>query len=160
MQDPRSHLLSRQLMIMPIDPIYKQLKRVAAALGWKGLKRWEHTFDDNGRTVVWYEAGAATPTRDCRLQINHSPIDQQRIFTVCVYAIRYRICSGWREFDLEAENLDDEILKLRPWVEYDWFQTPERRREFRKLHRECTGFTRRTIRETGVPGQPFYNGGE
>lgn len=139
--------------------VFEKLKDFSRMLGWKRLKRHEHIWEDEAKTIVWYESGDVFSKEKLpALQINHHPIDQQRHFAVCVYALRYRLCSGWHEFDLHARPLEKEADRLRDLVAHEWFHSPGRRREYRTLHPECTGFTQKRVSERGVPGQPNYRG--
>jgi hypothetical protein len=70
-------------------------------------------------------------------------------YTGAVYAIRYRIVSGWHKLRLFA-NHDDlrcEAVRLEPWLAWNWFATAEKRREYRLAHPECAGQSWRTVKQ-------------
>ena len=139
----------------PVD----QLQRLTRLLGWRfRLQLHQHRIHENdgasghrGKILTWYEAGVATGGRqDCFLQINESPQGQTVTYTGAVYAIRYRICSGWHEFRLFSsdDDLQREAARLAPWLAWDWFATIEKRRAYRLAHPECAGKSWRTIGES------------
>jgi len=86
------------------------------------------------------------------LQINESPIGQQRHYCVAAYALRYRIRSGWYCFSFSNRRTGPErIHALRELVGKRLFATPNARRDFRKAHPECAGFTERLNIRRGPP---------
>jgi hypothetical protein len=60
-----------------------------------------------------------------------------------VYAVRFRIVTGWHSLRLTPdESCDDaEVERLDGWLNRRWFDTPANRREFRSLHPECSGWS-------------------
>jgi hypothetical protein len=120
-------------------------------LGWPDLVLAEHRIngeavaglDDN--IVRWYYH--ETPD-GVMFQINEMPT-----WCAAVYAVRYRICTGWHEFVLYDEKLllEQEADRLRSLLHIDWFTSFERRQVFRSIHPECTGYTWKRIREAGLP---------
>lgn len=138
----------------------KQLQKLTRLLGWQSPLRLRQSRmngigvppEDQGRVITWYEAGSADGDRnDVFLQINESPTGQTVTHLACVYAIRYRICSGWRKFRLTGsdDDLNREAARLAKWVAWDWFASPPKRRAFRQAHPECVGYSWRTIRKGG-----------
>jgi hypothetical protein len=139
-----------------------QLRRVARLLGWRSpIRRYQHRVREKeappklqGTTLTWFEVGTATGGRhDCFLHINESPPGQTITYIGAVYAIRYRICTGWHKFRLfaDADDFEREALRLREWLAWEWFASPEKRRVFRRAHPMSTGYSWRAIRERGLP---------
>jgi hypothetical protein len=129
------------------------LRKFASHLGWSELKRFEHR-DPPHPPVVWYEAGEVTgDARYFALQINEFPVGQTRVFEACVYAIRYRICSGWHLFERGTGRNwpEGEADRLRLWLDRSLFATLPRRREFRQSHPECVGYSWTKISQRGAP---------
>jgi len=133
------------------------LKRIAANWGWSALRRERRTFDDTtagARSVVWYECGEVEYDRRAFfLQINECPIGQQTQYAAAVYALRYRLCSGWHCFRLphDAPGNRARIAALSEFLGRDHFDTLPARRAFRLSHPECAGYTWRRIRRSGTP---------
>lgn len=130
----------------------KQLNFMAAAWGWAPLRaRYLNMGNRHSSppTCVWYVSGDDSGTRThCALQINEAPNGQQVTYEAAVYAIRYRIYSGWHGFTLHAspQRLRDEGERLSGWMHYSWFASVDKRREYRRKHPECCGFTWRRMR--------------
>ena len=97
------------------------------------------------KMVCWYTCGSYD---DVVLQINEDPRWQ-----AAVYAVRYRICTGWHGFQITGDRrrLRDEARRLESWMHRRWFVTLEGRRAFRVRHPECAGYTWKRLREEGPP---------
>ncbi len=133
------------------DPLLK-LEAFARRLGWGRLKRYRHTVQgsidprEDGTIIEWYEAGK---WERAFLQINTNP------WRAAVYAIRYRLCSGWYEFRFPnfTRMAESEAERLQSYLAARWFRTPTTRRKYRLMHPECTGWTWKRIREREQPPQ-------
>ncbi len=128
----------------------KNLQRLVTLLGWGGLEKFTYIIPHNelvhtGQTIVWYECGMHSSVW---LQINESPSPQ-----ACVFAIRYRICTGWHRITLSNRNnnLKRESSRLHDWLSRSWFTTSRARQKFRRIHPECAGYSWRKIRSAGYP---------
>lgn len=136
-----------------IPMITHQLSTWATLLEWCPLERHIHVPDENQDTerrsaVVWYTAGSYDTAA---LQVNTHPE-----LIACVFAIRFRLCSGWHllpTMNSEAA-VRREAERLKPWLHASWFRSPIMRRHFREQHPECADWTWRRIREYGVPRWP------
>jgi len=134
---------------------HTRLKKLTRLLGWQTpLELHQHCSDPKSKDTVitWYESGISTGGRqDLFLQINEHPQGQTKTYVAAVFAIRYRICTGWHAFDLPDDDKRLEALanRLSPILSWHWFDTLDRRREFRRLHPEMTGHSWRTIGESG-----------
>jgi hypothetical protein len=143
----------------PGDKPFIALQKFARLLGWSPLRVYQHTITDDPTTtysyvVTWYESGdSGNPRTDCFLQFNESPIGQTTKYQGAVYAIRYRLCTGWHDFTLHRNErrLVAEAARLERWLSREWFNSYEGRTQFRQLHPECTGFSWKKIREVGPP---------
>ena len=129
----------------------RRLQQFAAMLGWRGLRELRHIVNDDedrrsaGSLIRWYESGS----RDRMfLQINESPCYQ-----AAVYAMRYRLCTGWHAFTLYADARKQaiEAARLEGWLHRKWFTTIQCRREFRRRHPECCNYTWHRIATSGLP---------
>jgi hypothetical protein len=128
-----------------------RLKRFAERLGWRGVCANRHVIDRTaelarcGQVIRWYDCGSYD---DILLQINEGPT-----WYACVYAIPYRLCSGWHAFRLfpGSARLDNEADRLWDFLARDWFSSRDGRRLYRDLHPECTGYTWRRFRNEGTP---------
>src|ERR1043166_201908 len=104
------------------------LQKFARWLGWRGLttqrqierKTTEHV--NRGWRMIWFETPGMP---DFGLQINIAPR-----WNAAVYAMRYRICSGWHRFVVTYDDDDafrQEANRLDVWLHKRWFTTPSRR---------------------------------
>jgi hypothetical protein len=135
------------------------LIRFAAALGWTKLRRHENLVDGE-RTppqpylITWCVSGVNEGNHDdLFLQINESPIGQIVTYEAAVYAMRYRLCSGWHgftRFEAESEILA-EVARLDAWLHKRWFEDAVLRRQYRAAHPECAGYSWKRIQEHGPP---------
>jgi len=138
--------------------VLDKLRAIAAAWGWAKLRQEKVEYVDPEtcrlRRVVWYVAGQDDWCRRnvFYLQINESPIGQQSRYCVAVYALRFRICTGWYCFRLSNRRTERErITALRELIGKHLFATPIARRNFRKAHPECAEFTERLNARRGAP---------
>jgi len=130
----------------------KLVQEWARLLGWPELTLIEYPLPKRcrkalGFKIVCYYRWESEET-DIRFQVNMMPV-----WHACVYAIRYRICTGWHVFRLyrhpgwlrrEAERLDE-------FLRADWFLTLEGRRLFRARDPECADISWKRIRSEGFP---------
>jgi hypothetical protein len=140
----------------PSDKPQVELARFSAALGWPGLRIFQHRYLDGDAPVVttWYESGESGGFRtDFFLQINEAPSGQTLTYVGAVYAMRFRICSGWHPFTLydTAEQQAVEASKVDVWLNRRWYDTLGMRREFRRLHPECANYSWARLRRQGPP---------
>jgi hypothetical protein len=130
------------------------LRAFARRLGWPALRCHQHVWEDGNLLVTWYESGKTDGSRnDLFLQINECPIGQTATYTAAVFAIRYRICTGWHSMRLERDGNGHlrEADRLEPWLHRRWFESLLNRREFRRLHPECSGWSWKRVREERLP---------
>jgi len=129
----------------------KALKQFAAILGWGDLRACRHVVlpgNDRvagGTVIEWCESGSLD---GIYFQINVLPS-----WRASVYAIRYRICTGWHEFELNSKGsaMLEQAMRLDSWINKRWFSSLDGRREFRRLHPACAGYSWRRIRSEGPP---------
>ncbi|MCE9545808.1 MAG: hypothetical protein K8T25_09870 [Planctomycetia bacterium] len=128
-----------------------RVRTFAHALGWSDVRECRHTFPKDiqpqypYKTLVWFEVGEFP---DCFLQIN-----LRGGWKAAVYAVKYRICTGWHPFVLgrTEKRLTREAERLNEWLALAWFSSPAKRRKFRLLHPECANYSWPKIRREGVP---------
>jgi hypothetical protein len=121
-------------------------------LGWPDLILSEH------RVPKWYSELINTDIvshyywesedDEILFQVNMMPV-----WHACVYAVRYRICTGWHVFRLYRDMglLRSEARRLAGFFRADWFLTLEGRRRFRARHPECASISWRMIHSEGFP---------
>jgi hypothetical protein len=87
------------------------------------------------------------------LQINECPIGQTTTYTAAVYAIRYRIYTGWHSLKLpcDVHCVDREADRLDSWLHARWFESLVSRRQFRTLHPECSAWSWKRIGQESPP---------
>jgi hypothetical protein len=138
----------------PAIDVHRYLREFAGALGWRHLKRYEHQIPVLESTVhtftsiVWYESGSMERVF---LQINESPS-----YRAAVYAMRYRLYTGWLRLDLgnTVEAAGVQADRLHGFLAREWFTSLDKRRAFRRMHPECTGWTWKRIRSEAAPYRP------
>lgn len=130
---------------------HKRLMKLCHYLGWPTVIEHRHVV---ARTVpnlrkgqvirFWYYGDYDT----LALHINENPP-----WYACVYALKYRICTGWHKFYpyKNEDRLRREASRLSEFLSYSFFCTPVQRREFRRRHPECAGYSWRKLREDGPP---------
>lgn len=125
----------------------KQLARLAGLLEWPELRTHRH------REITWYVSGQCEGGRnDLFLQFNHTPKGHDS-YVGAVYAIRFRICTGWHPFTLKANEqpIEQVANQLEGWLRRRWFSAQPLRRTYRRMHPECAGYSWRRIRAEGLP---------
>lgn len=139
-----------------LEDAHERLKYLAQLLGWRNLREHRYVVDrdvphlQKGQVIRFWYAGSYD---DVAFQINENPP-----WYACVYAMRYRICTGWHRFTLHRNQsrLESEARRLREFMNCSWFAMTAKRREFRSLHPECANYTWRRLREEGPPY--YYHG--
>lgn len=129
----------------------QRLRRLARLLGWDNLRRREHIPEGTTAThqlapiSVWYESDPSET--GVWLQINENPT-----WCATVYAVRYRICTGFHRFVLkDKRQIEREAKRLATFLSREWFDSIESRRVFRRLHPECAGYTWDRLQRHGPP---------
>jgi hypothetical protein len=136
------------------------IQSFVTALGWEMPRRFEHltpkTEPGTGRKrLVFYESGdVGTPHTDCFIQLNELGIEDKHVLlSGAVYAIRYRICTGWHPIRLlaDADEAMHVAATLSPWLGRKNFVRYASRRVFRELHPETVGYSWSKVRQLGPP---------
>ena len=121
----------------------------AETLGWPTPALHQRTLPTQGElpelAIEWYDVVCA---RGVALQINRLPT-----WCACVFAFRFRICTGWRQFTLSTQSsrMKTEAERLRPLLGHDVFVTASSRRAFRQRYPECSRYTWRRLQLVGPP---------
>jgi hypothetical protein len=135
------------------------LRCFARALGWPRLRMHESAIEFDHKpgkptVVTWHESRPNRGLRDAPfLQINERSLGERQVYSAAVYAIRFKICTGWHVFRLTSDLQFDlrEAERLDGWLNRRWFECPLARREFRLNHPECANYTWSRIRTFGPP---------
>jgi hypothetical protein len=147
--DSKSNALSKPL---------PALRSFSRKLGWKSLRIQQHfsSVDDQRQfgvepVITWYVTGQfdGKPS-DFFFQINEHPIGQTETYCAAVYAMRFRICSGWHTFRIAVDD-EAELARLEPWLHRRWFESLTARREYRRIHPECATYSWTRIQKDGPP---------
>jgi hypothetical protein len=138
------------------DKPFTSLTSFAKLLGWDDLRLYQHrgAAGDDANVATWYESGQSDGLgSDLFLQINEAPAGQVSTYVGAVYALRYRICTGWHAFTLydDQERVAAEASSIAAWLHRSWWESAARRREFRRLHPECADYSWARIRAEGPP---------
>ena len=138
------------------EAAFPLLKQFVEQLGWHGLRIQEsvsppgHSIPE-GLSRYFYTIGEMDDA--VYVQINPQLEFHPRLFAMSVYAMRYRLCSGWHAFLLSASSSvqSDELAKIEPWTGHTHFGSQAARRDYRQRHPECAGYSWRRIRTVGAP---------
>lgn len=131
-----------------LSKYYPELKSFASKLGWDDLEEFAHvvtgvpTIPDGTVIRLWESAPHGY---SYFLQIQY-----HGIWAVQVHALKFRIVTGWHEFNINAKP-EAEAKRLYGLLGAEWFQSREGRAAFRSRHPECTNFTWHRIRTEGLP---------
>jgi hypothetical protein len=135
---------------MSYDPAY--IFALADAWGWQGLREHQHSFTakEGSRTpalrITWYDTNPPDARSGCFLQINILPS-----LCAAVYAVRYRLFTGWHYVAYGDDAVRrDEVARLDSRLHNRWFTSPERRRDLRRAHPECAGFSWKKLRASSA----------
>jgi len=134
-----------------IPSIYPRLRLFARFLEWENLQEYRHKAE---RTVPNLRKGqiircwCSGSYEDLALHINENPP-----WYACVYALRYRICTGWHWLYpyKDQRKLMREAKRLYGLLGRSWFTSAQRRREFRLIHPECADYSWSRLRKEGPP---------
>lgn len=121
------------------------INKFVQALGWPEPVEYikEPPIEVSPEPIVWYESVVAY---SATLQVNVSPSPH-----ACVFAMRYRICTGWHPIMLEGEPLRKRVSAVASFLALRWYETSEMRKVFRKLHPECRNYTWDRLQKDGPP---------
>lgn len=130
------------------------VKDLAAMLGWPEPEFFRYTLppkiarEHGKKTFEWAECHARL---GLKLQINCMPRSNVK-YTLCVYALRFRICSGWRGVKLHADprRRQAEIDRILPYYEFANFTDANRRKAYRLRYPYVRGYTAARISAEGT----------
>lgn len=130
------------------------VQQLAEELGWGEPDFFQHRL--TGKSAEHYGA-ELIEWAECRisdsffLQVNSLP-EHRENYSLCVYAIRFQICSGWRSIRLTSDRRQRRrvIKKIAPFVEYKHFATVESRACYRQLFPHSRRYTWKRIQTEGA----------
>lgn len=137
------------------DEAQRRLDALLALLGWPATTRYrlpaEIAHDLTSLEATYFTIGEMD--QPLYLQVNPQLGAHPLLFGVSIYAIRYRLCSGWHGVLLRESpaDLEAEAMLAEPWLARRYFDSPASRRAYREAHPECAGYSWRRIREEGPP---------
>lgn len=132
---------------------YERLKVFCANLGWQNLALNRSPMANEESKLARLEDFFFTVGEmdsSLYVQINPQPKQHARLFAISVYAMRYRLCTGWHGFMLDR-NWRAESESVGKWVSATHFCSPQNRKLFRVAHPECAGYSWSRIRDDGPP---------
>jgi hypothetical protein len=130
------------------------LNKWALMLGWPPIVKHVEFFD--GITVVFYTSGECTSDRKhFALHVNQQSCGYG-VYTASVYAIRYRMCSGWYQVRLSTRvaAINKEASRLHDVLAREWFDAYGMRRKYRNRHPHSTNWSWKRL---GNEPQPFLD---
>lgn len=131
-----------------------RIRRFIRLLGWPRPTYGRHVVrgslepKQDGMILRWYDSGNYDYAL---LEINLQPNVR-----ACVFAIRYRLCTGWYEISplISDHCLQNEVQRLDEYLAYKWFSSNKNRHRYRLLHPECSGWTWKRLRSESPPFYP------
>lgn len=134
---------------------------MARELGWGKFNLFIYEVpepddsDKKGTLSVWMECrewSSNCNSDDIFMQINLDNATKGGL-RMCVFAIRYRICTGWHRFTAHTAPAKrrKEATRLSPFFEASHFINPKNRRNYRMTYPQSYGYTWKRVREEGVP---------
>ena len=146
---PRAHV--------QMTPDAVTTNRVAALTTWLG---WgaplECTLSDTQdgisreTSVYWYQCKKSDGTW---LQVNFAPVGQFQTVSAAVYAIRYRICTGFHVVPdgMPGQWKSVERRRVRRYLSRHHVTSRRGRSRFRRANPECYGWTWPRLRGVKLP---------
>ncbi len=131
------------------------IQQLAKGLGWR--KPEFHTHRLTGKPAVDYGANIVE-WAECRIsdsffmQINSLPRHFED-YSLCVYAIRFQICSGWRDIRLTEDHRQRvNVMKtIQHFFDFKLFATADARALYRKEFPHSKRYTWARIQAEGAP---------
>ena len=140
----------------PLSPneAFTKLRRLCMELGWNAPLVTHRTPsespDQRQPSLMRYFYTMYEMDSPIYLQINPQTDLHPRLFAISIFALRYRICTGWHGFIMDR-NVKREITRMSQWAHASLFATGQSRRAFRESNPECCGYTWKSVRDSGVP---------
>ena len=140
----------------PLKPkaCFLRLQRFCVELGWEAplvMQRTPNEFHDRQKpSLTRYFYTMYEMDLPIYVQINPQTDLHPRLFAMNIYAMRYRLCTGWHGFMIDR-NQSEEIKKLLPWLHATIFATQSGRALLRKRSPECREYNWQRIRDTEPP---------
>lgn len=140
----------------PLTPkaCHLRLQRFCVELGWVVplvMHRTPNGFHDwKSPSLARYFFSMYEVDSPIYVQINPQTEKHPRLFAMNIYAMRYRLCTGWHGFMIDR-NQSKEIPRVLPWLHATNFITPAGRALLRRTNPECTDYTWQRIRDSGPP---------
>lgn len=140
---------------IPDPSVFESLAAFAATLGWQRLIQHSHTFKDRsageqfGRTVFRWQARGS---RGLFFHACCAPIGQFRVFNVAVYALAFRMHSGFHRVRVDGRGVAPPIAALTPHLAYQAFATAAGRLAYRQAFPDRCSATWRRLRTASALG--------
>ncbi|QDU77800.1 hypothetical protein Pan97_48790 [Bremerella volcania] len=131
------------------------VQQLAQRLGWIEPEFFNHRLEGwptenyGAELVEWAECRIS---ESFFLQVNGLPQNIED-YSLCVYAIRYQICSGWRSIRLTSDDQQRQEVarKAAPFFDFKHFSTSEARACYRREFPHSKGYSWKRIQVEGAP---------
>lgn len=150
-----------QILGLPIQDIRERVDSVLRRLGWpkSELCRFPEECESGGALALalalrhYFSIGEMD--HPLYVQVNLQGDAHPLLAMVGVYAMRYRICSGWHGVLLREspDELMAEADAAASWVAREHFDSAAARQSYRTAHPECGGWSWKRLRDEG--GLPY-----
>jgi hypothetical protein len=149
MQD-EAHILG-----LPIQDFHDRVDGVLRRLGWpkSQLCRSLEVSGNGGPLKLRHYFSIGEMDHPLYLQVNLEGEAHPLLAMVGVYAMRYRLCSGWHGVLLHEspDELVAEADAAACWVAGKHFDSAAARKAYRAAHPECSGWSWKRLRAEGGP---------
>ena len=138
-----------------IQDIRERVDGVLRRLGWpkSQLCRLPEESEGVGALTLRHYFSIGEMDHPLYVQVNLEGAAHPLLAMVGVYAMRYRICSGWHGVLLHEspDELMAEADAAASWVAREHFESAAARKAYRAAHPECSSSSWRRIRAEGGP---------
>lgn len=138
-----------------IQDIRERVDGVLRRLGWpkSQLCRLPEESEGVGALTLRHYFSIGEMDHPLYVQVNLEGAAHPLLAMVGVYAMRYRICSGWHGVLLHEspDELMAEADAAASWVAREHFDSAAARKAYRAAHPECDGWSWTRLRAEGGP---------
>lgn len=144
-----------QILGLPLREIHARVDALRARWGWPPaeLSRLPAECARVGPLEIVHYFTIGEMDEPLYVQVNLHGEAHPLLAMTCVYAMRYRLCSGWHGVLLHESpaELLAEADGAACWLAREHFTSAAARKAYRAAHPECRGWSWRRIREEAGP---------
>lgn len=143
------------MFTLSIQCVHERVDRALQRLGWpkSQIERLPDGCEGAGQLQLRHYFSIGEMDDPIYVQVNLQGDAHPLLAAIGVYAMRYRICSGWHGMLLHESmaELNAEVEAVASWVAREHFESAAARKAYRAAHPECSSSSWRRIRAEGGP---------